>query len=122
MKINLSVGKKTTTLRWEYLEEKISVRLPGRIDAKYSDSKKVIVASGTAGMVYILAVDGEKISEFSNNSSEECKFYCLASSVSNDLGVNMVMAHDPEINGERFWQHSIDINGQSVGDPILKWR
>ncbi|PKG37118.1 hypothetical protein [Psychromonas sp. Urea-02u-13] len=122
MKIKIYVGKKMTTLSWIFLENKISVRLPGFADAKYSNERNIIVASSNIGLIYIIGIDGEIKYEFSNAENENYKFYCLANTKYNDLGVNIIMAHDPELNGERFWQHTIDLENQAVGEPLTKWR
>ncbi|MCP5005805.1 MAG: hypothetical protein GY941_17990 [Planctomycetes bacterium] len=122
MKIELSMGKKKTTLTWLYLETEVSVSLLGRVDAIYSKEKDLIVAASTTGLIYILSNDGKIIHEFSNGNNEKCKFYLLTTTKYNNLGVNMVMGHNPEYKGERFWQHCIDIESETVGGPISKWR
>jgi len=122
MRIETSVGKKTTSIRWRYLDEKISLKFPGRVEAEFSESKNLIIAASDDGLIRLIALDGSIISEFSYDNSDSCRFYVLTNSVITDLGVTMVMAHDPEYKGERFWQHGIDIEAMKVGGPLDKWR
>ncbi|OZG73565.1 hypothetical protein BTA51_11215 [Hahella sp. CCB-MM4] len=122
MNIDTSVGKKTTTLRWQYLGEKVSVRFPGRVEAEYSESKDIVVTVSTDGLIRLLRADGSLLSVFSYGNSEGCKFYVLTKSALTGLGVTIVMAHDPEHKGERFWQHEINVEDRTVSGPIDKWR
>lgn len=122
MRIDRSVGKKTTTLKWLHIGEKKSIRLTGRVEAAYSESKGLIVAVGADGVIHIITPDGTIVSEFSFDISERCKFYVVTKSTLTELGVVIVMAHDPEYKGERFWQHGIDINSRQISGPLSKWR
>ena len=122
MRIDRSVGKKTTTLKWQHLGEKKSIRFSGRVEAEYSESKEMIVAAGTDGVIHLIRLDGTVVSEFSFDNSGSCNFYVLTKSALTDLGVAIVMAHDPEYKGERFWQHEIDYEERKVSGPISKWR
>jgi hypothetical protein len=121
MKIKTSVGKTTTTLQWQYSQENVSIKFPGRVVAEYSEAKDLVIVVGD-GVIFLLNNIGKKVSEFSYENSEACKFYTLAKSAVGDLGVTIVMAHTPEYNGERFWQHDIDVLNQKVSGPIKKWR
>jgi hypothetical protein len=122
MKIKSSIGKTTTTLQWQFLENKISLKFPGRVEAEYSELKDLVVVVGGDGVIRLVKTDGNQSSEFSYKNSEDCKFYALIKSARTDLGVSIVMAHTPEYKGERFWQHDINIESKTVGDPIEKWR
>ena len=122
MRIDTSVGKKITTLKWQYLGENISIRFPSRVEAEYSDSKELIVAAGADGIVHLIKLDGSLVSEFSFENTGNCKLYILTKSPLSDLGITMVMAHDPEYKNERFWQHEINVNTKQVSGPIRKWR
>ena len=122
MKVKTSVGKITTTLQWQFLEENVSLKFQGRVDAEYSESKKLVIVAGADGVIRLLSIDGKQISEFSYENSEICKFYTLAKNTITDLGVSIVMAHTPEYEGEKFWQHDIDIINKKVGGPTEKWR
>lgn len=122
MRIETTVGKKTTCIRWPYLGEKISLKFPGRVEAEFSETKDLIIAAGDDGLIRLIKPDGNIMSEFSYDNSDSCRFYVLTNSAITDLGVTMVMAHDPEYKGERFWQHSIDIEAMKIGGPLDKWR
>lgn len=122
MRIKTSVGKKTTTLQWQYMGENISIKLPSRVEAEFSDKKDLVVTAGADGTIRLIKADGSIVSEFSFDNSDNCRFYVLNKSNITDLGVTIVMAHDPEYQGERFWQHAIDIESRKVGGPLDKWR
>ncbi|TEW50624.1 hypothetical protein [Psychromonas algicola] len=122
MNIKVSVGKKSTTIRWQYLGEQKFLRLLGLVSAQYSTAKKVIITMGCDGKIRQLGLDGEQISEFSFCNSDHCRFYTLAASIVSELGVCAVMGHTPELNGERFWQHEIDFEKKELGPPVSKWR
>ena len=122
MKVETSVGKKTTSIRWRYLEKKISLKFPGRVEAEFSESKSLIVCASDDGLIRLIMPDGSIVSEFPYDNSDNCRFYVLTNSSITDLGVTMVMAHDPEYKGERFWQHGIDIEAMKISGPLDKWR
>ena len=109
-------------MKWQHLGEKKSIRFSGRVEAEYSESKELIVAAGTDGVIHLIKPDGTVVSEFSFDVSESCNFYVLTKSTLTDLGVAIVMAHDPEYKGERFWQHGIEIQSQQISGPLSKWR
>ena len=120
--IKVSVGKKSTTLRWLYLGEQKSLRLLGIVQAQYSTAKNIIITMGADEKIRSFGLDGEQISEFSFCNTEHCRFYTLTSSIVSELGVCAVMGHTPELKGERFWQHEIDFDKKEVGLPVSKWR
>ena len=122
MKVEVRVGKNTTTVAWVSSGERVSKKFPGRVSAEYSEARNVVVIAGGDGVIHLLDVDGGVLDSFSYNLPENCKFYILAKSIVSDLGVVMVVAHDPEFKGERFWQHEIDLEGRAVGGPENRWR
>jgi len=64
MKIKTSVGKITTTLQWQFLEENVSLKFQGRVDAEYSESKKLVIVAGVDGVIRLLSIDGKQILHF----------------------------------------------------------
>jgi hypothetical protein len=122
MGITISIGNKTTTLRWKYKNQTISVKLPGRADAAYSTEHDNVIAVGTLGFVRIINPDGTTLEEFTFDQSTGPKFYLLERNSSCESGISIVMAYDPELEGERFWQHEIDFKSKRIGKLVTKWR
>ena len=122
MIIKVSVGKKSTTIRWQYLGEQKSLRLLGIVQAQYSTAKNIIITIGADERIRSFGLDGEQISEFSFCNSDHCSFYTLTTSIVSELGVCAVMGYTPELNGERFWQHEIDFEKKELSPPVSKWR
>ena len=82
----------------------------------------MIITIGADAIIRSFGLDGKQLSEFSFYSTEHCRFYTLTTSIASELGVCVVMAYTPELNGERFWQHEIDFDKKELGPPVSKWR
>ncbi|WP_096086541.1 hypothetical protein [Agaribacterium haliotis] len=123
MKINTSVGKASTSLRWDIAGEKVKFKVSGRACAEYSETRNVIVVAAIDGMLRILKPeDASLISQFPCNEADKQNFYLLEKSRARDLGVRIIMAHTPELKCERFWQHDIDLENMKISEPKAKWR
>ncbi|AFK20767.1 hypothetical protein E6P09_19240 (plasmid) [Haloferax mediterranei ATCC 33500] len=122
MHIEDSYNDETTTLSWEYGGESVSVTLPGLFHAEYAERSDVVVTATAEGTIRILAGDGTERDAFEYTLPEGCDLYTLTPSIGGDLGVTMVVAHDPGHRGETLWQHEIDIERRAVGGPVAKWR
>jgi hypothetical protein len=70
----------------------------------------------------VLDGDGSERVAFEYTLPEGCDCYTLTPSIVGDLGVTMVVAHQPPHRGETCWQHEIDIENREVGGPVAKWR
>lgn len=114
--------QKTTTLKWKEESEAISINLPGRVDAAYSESRELVITAGTDGHIRAFSLNGDKTHDFVFNNSDSVKFYAIGISTASKLGVTIVMAHNPEYRNERFWQHEINLDTGEISEPIAKWR
>ena len=111
-----------TTLTWRNDGENVSITLPSPADAAYSDPADVIVAADGDGTIQVLEADGTRRDRFEYTIPDGCDRYVLVSSIATELGVTMVLAHEPPHRGETLWQHEIDLERRTVGDPVAKWR
>lgn len=122
MHIEDSYDDDSTTLTWEYAGESVSVTLPGLVHAEYAAEQDVIVTATDGGTIRILECDGTERDAFAYTTPEGVDLYTLTPSIVGDLGVTMVMGHVPDHEGETLWQHEIDVERQTVGGPVAKWR
>lgn len=122
MEIKVRTNRNSTALKWKNESEEVAINLPGRVIAEYSESHELVITAGNIGEIQAYTVDGTKAFEFSFENSEGCNFYTLCKSNASELGVSIVMAHNPELKNERFWQHEILLEAKKIGRPIAKWR
>ncbi|ELY81028.1 hypothetical protein [Natrinema gari] len=122
MHIDDSDDGESTTLAWEHEGESVSVTLPGTVHAEYAEARDVVVTASAEGTIRVLAGDGTEWDAFEYSLPDGCTPYVVVSSVVTDLGVTMVVAHDPPHRGEALWQHEIDLQRRVVGGPVAKWR
>ena len=122
MQIEQRDDDESTTLAWEYEGESVSVTLPGLVYAEYSAAQDVVVTASDAGTIRVLGVDGVERDTFEYTTPDGVSLYTLVPSIVGDLGVTMVLPHDPPHRGESLWQHEIDLDRREVGGPVAKWR
>ncbi|SER42962.1 hypothetical protein [Natrinema salaciae] len=122
MHIEDSYDDKSTTLTWECVGESVSVTLSGLVHAEYAEEEDVVVTASVEGTIRMLASDGTERDAFEYTLPDGIDLYTLVPSIVTELGVTMVLAHDPPHRGEVLWQHEIDIERKEVGGPVAKWR
>ncbi|MFC7072876.1 hypothetical protein ACFQJ7_13625 [Halovenus rubra] len=122
MDIDSNYDGESTTFAWEDEGAAVSVTLPGPVHANYAENTDEVVTASAEGTIRVFASDGTERDAFEYALPEGCDFHTLASSIVTDLGVTMVVGHRPKHRGETFWQHEIDLDEQSVGGPVAKWR
>lgn len=122
MHIQDSDDDESTTLAWEYEGDSVSVTLPGTVHAEYAEEQDVVVTASAEGTIRILAGDGTVREAFEYTTPEGSDLYTLVPSIVGDLGVTMVVGHQPPHRGETLWQHEINLDRQEVSGPVAKWR